>query len=121
MKINSIAIEDHSRDEYHVWDDENYVKGYAALINLDPLFAENNLVTALDTNLGLDVQVFSTSDNQSKIEDAVTSSERIILYDYFHGTKFASPFLENSFQHICVGCIFDCAGCRKIGLEWIRL
>lgn len=91
MKINSIAIEDHSRDEYHVWDDENYVKGYAALIKLDPLFAENNLVTALDTNLGLDVQVFSTTDDQSKIEDAVTSSEKNIFL-----TNFSRPLIYAS-------------------------
>lgn len=73
MKRNSISIAE-DNDDYHKWDNGSYVKGYAAVIKLNPSFAENNLVMALEKNLGLDAQVFSNADDQAKIDDAVKTS-----------------------------------------------
>jgi hypothetical protein len=102
-KRNSIAVADDT-DDYHKWDNESYVKGFAAVIKLNPLFAEGNLVTALESNLGLEVKVFSTEDDHSKIEDSVTQSMcsitekinnlmQILLYFAVYNMSASSAFL----------------------------
>jgi len=73
-------------------------------------------VTALETNLGLEVKVFSTTEDQSKIEDSVTDS--MYIYDFCKISYFPCKFHSFcSLYHVRDICISDSDDRRKIGPE----